>query len=71
MEEKKTYRIKEGFGYWDTTYYPVGGDFKRALAGGIQVQVTRTFPLTYGANTEGETPEGKTIAFDRFQAEEE
>jgi hypothetical protein len=23
--------IKDGYGYWDTTYYPYGGDFNRAV----------------------------------------
>ena len=25
-----THIIKQGFGYWDVTNYPVGGSFKRA-----------------------------------------
>jgi hypothetical protein len=24
------YYIKSGFGYWDTTHYPIGGNFQRA-----------------------------------------
>jgi hypothetical protein len=28
-------RLKAGYGYWDTTYYPIGGCFHRALVSGL------------------------------------
>ena len=30
MEAGQTVTIRSGYGYWDLTYYPWGGSFKRA-----------------------------------------
>lgn len=30
-----TYRIKAGYGFWDTTRFPIGGKFDRAPEGGF------------------------------------
>ena len=56
-------RIKPGFGYYDTTNFPIGGSFHRSPAEGLRVIVTRTFKMYEGVNTEGRTPNGRTVAF--------
>ncbi|MBE3088415.1 MAG: hypothetical protein IMZ71_04810 [Chloroflexi bacterium] len=66
------YRIKTGFGYWDTTNFPIGGSFARAGNGGLTVEVQRTFPRcqsSHGTNAEGKTADGRKVAFDTADAE--
>lgn len=63
-------KIKAGYGYWETDYYPIGGSFRRAPEGGLDIaEVLRTFPRYQGANTEGKTADGKTVAFDSAHTE--
>lgn len=38
--------IKSGYGYWDTTAYPTGGCFRRAV-GPIYVVVTEVMSRSY------------------------
>ena len=47
--------LKPGYGYWDTTAYPIGGNFRRApKSEGITFEVTKELPkATHGANIVG------------------
>jgi hypothetical protein len=48
-----TLKLKGGYGYWQTDYYPIGGCFRRAPEGGKEiVEVIRTFPNYKGVDTE-------------------
>ena len=43
--------LRAGYGYWDTTYYPIGGCFRRAGSEGKQIdRIVRQFPHYQGAN---------------------
>lgn len=37
--------IRQGFGYWDYTHYPIGGCFRRAGVGGLSVTEIKHLPL--------------------------
>lgn len=58
-------RIKPGYGYWDTTKYPIGGCFARAPADGLLVTVTGPpiYPRVHGCNERGRTEDGRTVAY--------
>ena len=66
----KVTRLKAGYGYWDTTYYPIGGCFRRASAGG-QV-LTNIEPIdrpSRGCTHTARIDAGnRTIAFDMSNA---
>lgn len=63
-------KLKEGYGYWVTTHLPIGGDFRRAPKGGLTIiSVIRTFAPCRGADTEGRTADGRTVAYDSAHAE--
>jgi hypothetical protein len=47
-----TVTIKRGHGFWDTTYFNIGGSFHRAKEP-LQVDVFRCFPNYKGATWEG------------------
>jgi hypothetical protein len=53
MESTKTI-LRAGYGYWDTTQYPIGGCFKRAdrIIGKEIAEIVRTFSLYRGCDTE-------------------
>lgn len=56
--------IRPGYGYWDTSFHPAGGNFKRAPRDGTGVVVTvaRTFERAQGCDLSGTTADGKTVA---------
>ncbi len=57
--------IKPGFGYWDCTVYPIGGDFHRV--GQLAMLVKLTGPIGdygKGCNAIGLTSNNRTICFD-------
>lgn len=66
-------RIKPGYGYYDVTLYPLGGDFKRAHPerGLVITKVVRTFPAYHGCDTEGLTATGDHVCFARIHLETE
>jgi hypothetical protein len=46
-------KLKGGYGYWQTDYYPVGGCFRRAPESGKEIaELVRTFPNYKGVDTE-------------------
>lgn len=46
-------KLKGGYGYWQTDYYPIGGCFRRASESGKDiVEVLGTFPNYKGVDTE-------------------
>ena len=54
--------IKAGWGYWDTTLYPLGGCFRRNGETPLEVEITRQFPLFKGCDTEGKFFDQKTLS---------
>lgn len=61
-------RINKGQGYWQTTHYPIGGCFRRAPEGGVEVtEVVREFPLYKGTNVEVRLADGNTAAVRKSQ----
>lgn len=54
--------IPKGFGYYDTTHYPVGGAFRRASSDTGILEIIRTFPKYSGCNAEVRLITGKTAA---------
>lgn len=54
--------IRKGWGYYDCTDYGIGGCFRRATDA-IPVTVTRTFPPVHGCTIQGETVNGRKVAF--------
>ncbi len=57
--------IKPGFGYWDCTVYPIGGDFHRV--GQLAMLVKLTGPIGdygKGCNAIGITANNRTVCFD-------
>lgn len=62
--------LKPGYGYWDTTAYPIGGNFRRAPKSGkgIEFKVTEVMPKPFkGCNIKGEIisgADGKKLACD-------
>ena len=62
--------IKPGYGYFDTTNYPVGGCFLRAGANGVPlVSITEWGERQQGCNASGITEDGRKVAFDIFHLE--
>lgn len=57
--------IKAGWGYWDTTKYPIGGNFQRASSD-ISGTIIRTFDMYQGCDIEIETADKKRIACKSF-----
>ena len=54
-------RIKPGYGYWDTTKYPLGGCFGRAGKDGVNiVKVMRSLNDYPGLSSKGCDEEGLT-----------
>ena len=46
-------KLKGGYGYWQTDYYPIGGSFRRAPESGKEItEIIRTFPNYKGVDTE-------------------
>ena len=46
-------KLKGGYGYWQTDYYPIGGSFRRAPEKGKDIaEIIRTFPNYKGVDTE-------------------
>ena len=65
-------RLKGGHGYWDTTYYPIGGSFHRAPPEGKDIaRITRSFPKCKGSDTAVEFADGSTGAIARENIEEQ
>jgi len=66
--------LPKGVGFWDTTNYPIGGKFGRVMdAKGLQITVSRVFKpsgQTKMSDTEGETKDGRKIAFKSSLVEE-
>jgi hypothetical protein len=66
--------LPKGIGFWDTTNYPIGGKFGRVTdAKGLQITVSRVFKpsgQTKMSDTEGETKDGRKIAFKSGLVEE-
>ena len=58
-----TVTIKAGYGYWDTTNHPIGGNFKRAGIIGLDVTIEREFDNSTQANADGLTEDGRRVAF--------
>ena len=62
-------RIKPGYGYWDTTRYPLGGCFARAGRDGVGiVRVARSlkeYPVrsSMGCDEEGVTEDGRHVCY--------
>lgn len=58
-------KLKEGHGYWSIEHYPIGGDFKRAKKGGLELKDALEFltPKVGGCNVIGYTHDNKRIAF--------
>ena len=59
----KTVKLKPDYGYFDTTHFPIGGNFHRVPANGLTVKVDREFTSFHGVNLEGKTSANKTVAF--------
>lgn len=62
--------LKQGFGYYDCTVYPIGGDFHRAVK---PLSVKLTGPIGdygHGCNAKGETETGRVICFNIAHATE-
>ena len=59
-------RLKPGHGYWDTTYYPIGGCFHRAGAFGMALDDIKPMDKSYkGCTHTAKIDAGnRTIAFD-------
>lgn len=56
--------IPKGFGFWDTTHFPIGGAFRRAGFGGVRlVSFTPLAAPVKGCDHEGVTTTGKRVAF--------
>ena len=65
VEIGKTYLVRSGWGYWDTTHYPIGGCFCRADRSGlpaVYITVRRKFPSCHGATLDGVTQDGRIVA---------
>ena len=60
-----THLIQPGYGYWDTTRYPIGGDFHRVPRSGapLPVMALRDAPesTSYGYMCEFQTADGRTL----------
>jgi len=64
-------RIKAGYGYWDCTHYPIGGNFQRAGADGlsmIEIEHLKP-PFPHGCTAIGWTEDGRKIAFQMSHTE--
>jgi hypothetical protein len=69
---KTTARLKGGYGYWQTDYYPIGGAFRRAPEGGKDIaEIIRTFPNYKGVDTEVRFVDGTRGAVRREHIERE
>jgi hypothetical protein len=55
--------IRDGFGYWDCTDYPIGGCFRRAGSGGLLVRSIEKIPHFKGSDRIGLTDDGRRVAF--------
>jgi hypothetical protein len=55
--------LKAGYGYWDTTSYPLGGKFGRAPACGLPLTIRDVGNVGKGCNAYGKTDDGRSIAF--------
>jgi hypothetical protein len=63
-------KLKGGYGYWQTDYYPVGGSFRRAPESGKDIaEVIRTFPNYKGVDTEVRFADGTRGAVSRAHIE--
>jgi hypothetical protein len=63
-------RLKAGYGYWQTDYYPIGGCFRRAGNDGKEIsEVIRTFPNHKGVDTEVRFADGTRGAVSRVHIE--
>jgi len=61
--EKRIVKLKDGYGYWDTTKYPLGGCFRRVV-GHLMVEITGNVPKRFkGCDYYGKTIDGNTLAF--------
>ena len=58
-------KIKQGYGYWDTTNYPIGGNFHRVNKNGLCItEILRDNLNGYkGCTHEGRTKDNKIVAF--------
>ena len=59
----KVVHIRPGYGYWDVTTYPLGGDFHRNGQTPLAVTVEQTFKPQKGCDTVGKTEAGRRIVF--------
>lgn len=58
-------KIKSGWGYFDTTKYPIGGNFRRATSD-ITGTIIRIFDMYQGCDIEIETSDKTRIACKSF-----
>ena len=64
-------RIMSGYGYWETTYYPIGGCFRRAGKDGREVVSVQPLDrFTKGCNVSVKFTDGTTGACDSSNIEE-
>ena len=65
-------KLKGGYGYWQTDYYPIGGSFQRAPESGKTIaKVLRTFPRFKGVDTEVQFVDGTRGAVDSTHCDPE
>ena len=58
-----TMKIKGGYGYYETDFYPIGGSFHRAPAEGLEILlILRRFDRYQGCNIEVRLANGKRAA---------
>ena len=66
----KALKLKGGYGYWQTDFYPIGGSFRRAPEDGKDIaEVIRTFPNYKGVDTEVRFADGTRGAVRREHIE--
>lgn len=68
MKIGDTVIIKSGWGYFDTTKYPLGGCFKRATTD-ISGTIVRIFDMYCGCDIEIEALDGTKIACKSFNVQ--
>ncbi len=63
--------IKPGYGYWDTTYYPIGGKFCRAPKNnGVPIEAITDMETPYkGCDATAVTTDGRNVAFNKQHTE--
>jgi len=69
-------KLKPGYGYYDTTNYPLGGCFRRVPRDGPPMSIVKFETIdkdllkrAHGMNATGETEDGIRIAFNTDSTE--